>query len=74
MRKILLLFVIVLSSCSTDKEICKSTCKFTKDFSSGQFFYINNVAVDCETNTPSTETLDKIQSAQTGTVVFCGCD
>ncbi len=73
MKRLLLVFVIILSGCSTSDNECKSKCKFTKDFSSGQFFYMN-IPVDCKTNAPSQETLNKIQSTQTGTVIFCGCD
>lgn len=81
MKNILLLFAFVLlSSCSASSDdnpvtdSCVSRCKFTKDLSSNQFFYINGVAIDCSTKVPSTETLKKIQSTQTQTVIFCGCD
>ena len=74
MKKLILLFAIVVSGCSSDSATCVSTCKFTKDYTTGKFFYINKVDVDCETNKPSAETLKKTQSTQTQTVFFCGCD
>ena len=76
MKKLILLFAIVLlSSCSASESAsCTSKCKFTNDYTTGKFFYIDKVEVDCETNKPSAETLKKIQSTQTQTVFFCGCD
>lgn len=80
MKNLTILSILVLFlSCSTSSEdtpsdSCTSKCKFSKDLSVNQFFYINGVAVDCKTNIPTSETLKKIQSTQTQTVFFCGCD
>jgi hypothetical protein len=75
MKKILLLFVIILSSCSTDKEICKSTCSFAKTALDGSFFLVKVtiVPVDCETNKPNAETIAKVKADQKVTS-FCCCD
>jgi len=75
MKKILLLFVIILSSCSTDKEVCKSTCSFAKTATDGSYFLakITNVPIDCETNEPSAETIESIKKSHSVTS-FCCCD
>jgi hypothetical protein len=75
MKKILLLLTIVLCGCSASDVACKKPCSFAKTAPDGSYFLVkvNGVPVDCETNTPSAETIEKIKAEQNATS-FCCCD
>jgi hypothetical protein len=62
MKTILVILAIALSSCSTEKETCKCTAKYS--LGNGQTYLVPNNPIDCDTKQPT-------KLAQSG--YFVGC-
>lgn len=65
MKKLLLLLLFVLSSCSVEKDVCTCTAKYSL-FNQNGYFYVENTEIDCKTKLP----LKPYQP----NAIFCGCN
>jgi hypothetical protein len=69
MKKILLLIALILFSCSKEDQDCNCMGKFTTFGNQTGHFFVNNLPIDCETKSPTQETLNNLPS----NYIFLGC-